>query len=125
MKFKRDISEDFYKERVFEYARDKNIGNTLKVCENCEDLEFCHRPGVFNRSDKVDQKLTEEQLDEIKQYINHDIIEEIIANAKNVEKFDDNRRNDRFATALDIISDILTQRNTVPSQVTKVKALPL
>ena len=79
MRFKRDIGEDFYKERMSEYARVKNIGNALKVCDNCEDLEFCHRPGVCKRSDKVDRKLTEEQLDEIKQCINHDIIKEIIA----------------------------------------------
>ena len=60
MKFKRDIGEVFYKEKVSEYARVKNIGNALKVCDNCEDLEFCHRPGVCKRSDKVDWKLMEE-----------------------------------------------------------------
>ena len=31
MKFKRDIGEDFYKERVSEYARVKNIANALKL----------------------------------------------------------------------------------------------
>ena len=53
--------------------------------------------------------MTEEQLDEIKQCINHDIIEEIIEKAKNEEKFDDNRRNDRLATML----DVWTKRNIV------------
>ena len=115
MKFKRDISEDLYKKRVSEYARVKNIGNALKMCDDCEDLEFSHRPGVCKRTDKVDQKLMEEQLDEIKQSINHDIIEEIIARAKSEEKFDDNRRNDRLTKALAKISDVLMQRNTVPS----------
>ena len=59
--------------------RVKNIGNAFKVCDNCEDLEFFHRPGVCKRSEKV------EQLNEIKQCINHDIIEEIIAKVKNEE----------------------------------------
>ena len=77
-------------ERVSEYTRVKNIVNALKVFDNCEDLEFCHKPGVCKRSDKVDRNLKEEQLDEIKQCINHDIIEEIIAKAKTEGYFDDN-----------------------------------
>ena len=81
MKFKREISEYLYKERLFEYSRVKNIGNALKVCDNCEDLEFCHRPGVCKKSDKVGQKLTEKQFNKIKQCINHEIIEEIIRKA--------------------------------------------
>ena len=85
MKFKRDIGKYFYKKRVSEYARVKNIRNALKVCDNCGYLEFCHRPRVCKRSDMVDRKLREEQLDEIKQCINHDIIEEIIAKVKNEE----------------------------------------
>ena len=39
-KLKSDISEDFYKERVFEYARVKSIGNESKVCDNFGDLDF-------------------------------------------------------------------------------------
>ena len=124
-KFKSDIGEDFYKERVTEYARDKNVGLAVKLCDTCGDLEFCHRPGVCKRSDKSSCKLTEEELREIQQCINRDIIEEIIANAKNDEKCGDMSTNDRLATALDKISDVLTQRSTVPSQVTKVKAPPL
>ena len=41
-KFKSDIDEDFYKERASEYVRVENIGNALKVCDNCRDLELCH-----------------------------------------------------------------------------------
>ena len=44
-KFKSDIGEDFYKERVSECSRVKNIRNALKVSDNCEDFDFCHRPG--------------------------------------------------------------------------------
>ena len=70
MKFKSDIDEDIYKETVSEYARVKNIGYALKVCQNYGDLQICHRPGGCKRSDKVDCKLTKEQLYKIKQFIN-------------------------------------------------------
>ena len=59
----------FYRERVNEYARVKNVGNAVKSYHTYGDLEFCLRPGVCVRSPKSDRKLTEEQIYEIKQYI--------------------------------------------------------
>ena len=103
-KFKNDIGEDFYMKRVKEFAINKNVGNALKLCDTCKELEFSHKPGPCTRSEKSESKITTEQLAEIRQEINRDIIAEIIANAKSEDKTGDTDSNDRLADALDKIS---------------------
>ena len=85
-KFKNDVGEDFYKQKVKEYAKDKNVEAAMKLCDNCGELEFCHKPGPCKRSDKGENKLSEAQLSEIRQAINRDIIAEIIEDAKSENK---------------------------------------
>ena len=60
----------------------------MKVCDNCRDLEFCHRTSVCDILDDFHCKLTKKHLDNM----NNDMIQEIIEKAKNKEKFDDNKK---------------------------------
>ena len=52
-KFKNEIGDEFYNQRVTEFATNKDIEGAIKICDNCEQLQFCHRPGVCKRSDKT------------------------------------------------------------------------
>ena len=73
-KFKREIGEDFYDEKIATYAKDKNIAGAVKVCDTCGHLEFSHKAGPCKRSDQSAQQLTEVELGQVKQAINEDII---------------------------------------------------
>ena len=122
-KFKSEIGEDFYAERIANYAKDKNIAGALTVCDSCGQLEFCHKPGPCTRSDQKVLKLNEEELSQVKQAINEEIIK-LIVKSTNEMKTEDTSTNDKLAAALEKISEVLGQRSQVPSQVTKVKVPP-
>ena len=124
-KFKSEIGDDIYKNRVNEYAAKKDVEAAIKVCDACEQLQFCHEPGPCTRSDK--SKFTNydsKQISEIASAINKDIIEKIISDAKSSSTKSDEPVHDRLAAALDKISEVLDQRRPVHSQVTKVKVPP-
>ena len=124
-KFKSEIGDDIYNNRVNEYADKKDVEAAIKVCDACNQLQFCHEPGPCTRSDK--SKFTNynsKQISEIASAINKDIIEKIISDAKSSAVKSDAPVNDRLAAALDKISDVLDQRRPVHSQVSKVKVPP-
>ena len=110
-KFKSEIGDDTYNNRVNEYADKKDVEAAIKVCDACNQLQFCHEPGPCTRSEK--SKFTNynsKQISEIASAINKDIIEKIISDAKSSAVKSDAPVNDRLAAALDKISDVLDQR---------------
>ena len=122
-KFKSEIGEDFYVERVAHYAADKNIAGAVSVCENCGKFQLSHKPGACKRSDKSESTYSEEELSKIRHCINEDIIKEIIRDASDVKR-EESSVNDKLAAALEKISEVLGQRSASSQVVTKVKVPP-
>ena len=128
-RFKSEIGEDYYKQKVKEFAALKSVEAAVKTCDTCGQIQFCHDSGPCTRSansesDKL-SKFDINQLTEIKSSINRDIIDEIIR----LERFGaatggEANFNDRLASALDKISAVLDQNQPRPSQITKVKVPP-
>ena len=87
-KFKSEIGEDFYAERIANYAKDKNIAGALTVCDSCGQLEFCHKPGPCKRSDQKVPKMNDDELSQVKQAINEDIIKEIVKSTNEMKSKD-------------------------------------
>ena len=124
--FKSEIGISVYNKKVNEYAEKKDVEAAIKICDACNQLQFCHEPGPCTRSEKSSKfsNFDSEQISEIARGINKDIIEKIISDAKLSAIKSDEPVNDRLAAALDKISDVLGQRQPVHSQVTKVKVPP-
>ena len=117
-KFKSEVGEDLYRQRVTAFAAEKNIAGAIKICDNCGQLQLCHNPGPCKRSDKSESKFSDEQMSQLIHAVNEDIVREII-------KSDSPSTNDKLATALEKISEVLEKRSPVSSQVvTKVKLPP-
>ena len=126
-KFKSDVGEDFYRQKVNEFAVLKDVGTAIKDCDTCGRIQFCHGPGPCTRlaktNSETETKFDNDQLSEIKSEINRDIIKEIIRLERHsVTKSEEPNFNERLASALDKISAVLDQGR--PSQMTKVKAPP-
>ena len=126
-KFKSDIGEDNYNNKVKDYALKKDVDSAIRLCEACKQLQFSHGPGPCTRSDKSDKisQFDSEQISEIIKVINNDIINKIVDIAQADTVKSDEPVNDRLATALDKISEVLEQRRPVHQQITKVKAPPI
>ena len=122
-KFKSEIGVEFYKQKVTEFAVLKNVQAAVQDCDSCGQIQFCHDPGPCTRSAKSESekslKFDKEQLTEIKSCINRDIIGEIIRLERNNDS-----KEDRLASALDRISEVLGQNCKGPTQVTKAKVPP-
>ena len=54
-KFKSDIGEDNYNNKVKDYALKKDVDSAIRLCEACKQLQFSHGPGPCTRSDKSDK----------------------------------------------------------------------
>ena len=125
-KFKSDIGEDIYNQKIKDFAINKDVRGAIKICDTCSELEFDHKPGPCTRSTEI-KKYQSEELNAIISAINNDIVTEIVNLTKlDIEssKSDPTHKDDKLACALEKIAQVIGQQQQVTPQVTKVKPPP-
>ena len=82
-KFKREMGDALYDQKIKEFAANKDVEAAVRLCTTCKQLQFNHTPGPCTRSEKSESvKYSSEEISEIIIAINKDVVSAIIDNAK-------------------------------------------